>query len=189
MKCIAMDTIRNDWLITSMRNPGSLLVLHIYREEATACMRPPRMNTDLQADTESSVEALTRPPSPPESPDDTAISSCIQNWFISLCLLSGSLILTLRISKIIALSLVFPSSRKPLNGLSIPLKSSLIFTPLDPLILLLCHSLNRNSFLCNSVLKQLHLPVFRLCFSVLHTQSLDLKVSVLQCLTNYLLVK
>lgn len=39
-KCIAMDTIRNNWLITSTRNLDSLLVLHIYREETASWKRP-----------------------------------------------------------------------------------------------------------------------------------------------------
>lgn len=46
-KCIAMDTIKNNWLITSTRNVDSLLVLHFYHEEAAACGRPDADSNDL----------------------------------------------------------------------------------------------------------------------------------------------
>lgn len=42
-KCIAMDTIRNDRLITSTRNLDSLLVLHIHREGTAGDLSQPRI--------------------------------------------------------------------------------------------------------------------------------------------------
>lgn len=112
--------------------------------------------------------------SPPTPPCPHCISIYFQNWFISLCLLSGSLILTLQISKIIGLSLVFSSSRKPLNVLSIPLNSSLHLSALDPLILLLCQSLDRNSSSVTQCLNTASPPCFN-TLSVLYNSNLQLQ--------------
>lgn len=175
-KCIAMDTIRNDWLITSTREkkqnkkPGffywSLTIFLAWRkwqpaggkdrvqpriwsvhkysaagsEKLSDCtiqyfQKPVVWYQVICGSTDNPLcllLLLLPPPPPPPPLRPHCISIYFQNWFISLCLLSGSLILTLQISKIIALSLVFSSSRKPLNVLSIPLNSSLIFQHLIP---------------------------------------------------------